>query len=259
MFNQYFYHKRIRKSVATFGSLFNNIYIVRKDAAGEVINTQRVPLAYAPKDKYLARIEQSEDLRETGAVALKLPRMSFEMVTLAYDESRQLPKMNTKFLSGNVAGTRTKVYSPVPYFMIFSLNIFAKSQDDALQIVEQILPYFSPQYTLSIKPFEGYDDSVEDVPITLQSVSFSDDYEGAVESRRTIIYTLDFEMKVNFSGPIGQGEKVITKAITEFDVTDPTLQNIFQKMVVTPDPANITGDSDFGFNVDIINYLDSDF
>lgn len=259
MFGQYFYHQKIRKSVAMFGALFNNIYIVRKNATGEVINTQRVPLAYAPKEKYLARIEQAEDLREDTAVAIKLPRMSFEMVSLAYDESRQLPKTNVNLLSSGDSINRKKLYTPVPYYMIFSLNIFTKTQDDALQIVEQILPYFNPQYTLSIKPFADYTNIKEDVPITLQSVAFSDDYEGAQESRRTIIYTLDFEMKVNFSGPISDGEKVITKAITEFDVTDATLNNILQKVVTTPDPITILGDSDFGFNVDLIRHFDSDF
>lgn len=259
MFNQYFYHQKIRKSVAIFGALFNNIYIVRKDANGEVINTQRVPLSYAPKEKYLARILQSEDLRDDTSVAIKLPRMSFEMTTLAYDETRQLPKTNKRLLSSTDSLTRKSLYTPIPYYIIFSLNIFSKTQDDALQIVEQILPYFSPQYTLSIKPFAEYSDIVEDIPVTLQSVAFSDDYEGAVESRRTIIYTLDFEMKVSFSGPIGDGQKIITKAITEFDVTDKSLNNIFQKLIVTPDPINIIGDSDYGFNTDIINYLDSDF
>lgn len=251
MFGTYFYHQRIRKSVALFGSLFNNLHVIRKDAAGtSVISTQKVPLSYAPKNKFLARIREVADLDKDQLTAIKLPRMSFEIVSIAYDSPRQLPRNNKVSLAQNVAGKRSTVYTPVPYILTFSLNIFTKTQDDALQIVEQIIPYFAPAYTLTIKPFGDFADVVEDVPITLQSIVWSDDYEGPQESRRTIMYTLDFEMKISFSGPITDGAAVITKAITEFhNDTDTTNELSHSRIIIQPDPLDSSADDDYGFTI----------
>ncbi len=247
MFGTYFYHKRIRKSVALFGTLFNNLYVLRKSSAGETLSTQKVPLAYSPKQKFLARLRDQPSLEDDQTIAIKLPRMSFEIVSMAYDSTRQLPKVNKICLPGSASGTRNSKYTPIPYILTFSLNIYAKNQDDALQIVEQIIPYFSPQYTLSVKPFADYADVTEDVPITLQSVAWSDDYEGPQESRRTIMYTLDFEMKISFSGPISDGEKVITSAITEFYLDQADSDELTHRIKHVPDPINILADSDYGF------------
>ena len=187
MFGNYFYHERIRKSVALFGKMFNNIYVLRKDGTGQVISQVKVPLSYASKAKFLDRIKNQPDLDNDQSVAIKLPRMSFEIVTIQYDPTRQLQKTNNINKSSTSSNLRNKIYSFVPYTINFQLNIYAKTQDDALQMVEQIIPYFAPQYTLTIKPFADYPDLVEDVPITIQGTSFTDDYEGAVEQRRTII------------------------------------------------------------------------
>lgn len=253
---QYFYHQRLRKSVAVFGTIFNNIYVVRKDSAGKIISQVKVPLSYAPRMKYLDRIRESPSLVDDIKVALKLPRMSFEITSITYNSERKLPKLNNynKPLPDSV-NNRNKFFTPAPYTLGFQLNIYSKTQDDALQIVEQILPYFNPQYTLTIKPFsEIAPDVREDVPITIQGVSFADDFEGAVEERRTIIYTLDFTMETNFYGPIDpatiirRSQTDIYQAINFNEETDPQLQQIN----VTPNPLNADPDSDFGFDTQII-------
>jgi hypothetical protein len=261
---QYFYHERIRKSVATFGTIFNDIYVQRTASNGAVLNQTKVPLAYAPKDKYLERIRENPSLIDDTKVALKLPRMSFEITSLAYDPERILPKNNNYIQAYGTSSTESnKIYSPAPYTIFFSLNIYAKLQDDALQIVEQILPYFNPQYTLTLKPLVGFDTIKEDVPITLQSVSFQDDFEGSLEQRRTIIYTLDFGMRVNFHGPIRRS-KVIKSATANIHIDKASLltsgadsDGLYVKQITTPNPANATPFSDFGFTTVTEYYGDS--
>jgi hypothetical protein len=256
MFGQYFYHERIRKSVAIFGRLFNNIYVVRKNSAGGVLNQLKVPLAYAPKMKYLERIRENPSLENDTKVAIKLPRMSFEIINIDYDLSRQLTKVSNFNTVGSSPLNRQKFYSPVPYNIDFQLNIYAKNQDDALQIVEQILPTFNPQYTLTIKPFkEVYPDFLEDVPIVIQSVTFNDDFEGPLESRRTIIYTLTFQMKVQFYGAIENKDIIRSSTARLFNLGagENDSDMYIERITVEPNPTNILGmpDSDFGFTTEI--------
>ena len=253
MFGGHFYHEKIRKSVSIFGRLFNNLYVLRKDKSGAVLNQLKVPLAYAPKAKYLDRIRENPDLIDDTRVALKLPRMSFEIVNISYDLTRQLTKVSNFTTLGVNNTKRQKFNSPVPYNLDFQLNIFAKNQDDALQIVEQILPTFNPQYTLTIKPFPSeYPDFVEDIPIVIQGVSFADDYEGALEQRRTIIYTINFEMKTQFYGDIAN-KAIIRSAINNiFDIKAGLISDSdirLETITTTPNPTSVFGeaDSDFGF------------
>lgn len=247
MFGNYYYHERIRRSVAIFGRLFNDVYVLRKDSTGDVISTVKVPLAYAPRQKYIDRIREQADLAAGQRVALKLPRMSFEIISLNYDPSRQLQKTTNFSQAGAASTSRAKLNIFVPYNISFQLNVYAKTQDDALQIVEQILPYFSPQYNLTIAPLASYPNVKEDVPITLTGVDFADDYEGDVASRRTIIYTLTFEMKLNFYGPIADSN-VITKAIPKIDLdTEDLADSDYLTITVTPTPAGVSADSDYGF------------
>jgi len=260
MFGGHFYHSKTKKAVALFGRLFNNIYVVRQNSTGEVISQLRVPLAYAPRQKYLERIRENPDLVNDTQVAIKLPRMSFEIVSLTYDAQRQLAKVGnftTNSSTGEV-NKRQKFFNPVPYSINFQLNAYAKSQDDALQIVEQILPTFNPQYALTIKPFAAeYPDFKEDVQIIIQGVSFSDDFEGAMEQRRTIIYSLDFEMKISYHGPIADTGIIRDARAKIFDInaglrdSDIGLETI----VVTPNPADVIGldDSTFGFSTTILD------
>jgi len=260
MFGGHFYHSKTKKAVALFGRLFNNIYVIRKNSSGAVISQLKVPLSYAPKQKYLERIRENPSLREDTQVAIKLPRLSFEITSISYDAQRQLAKVGN-FTTNSSTGENTKrqrFFNPVPYSVNFQLNAYAKSQDDALQIVEQILPTFNPQYSMTIKPFSSeYPEFKEDIQVIIQGVSFSDDFEGAIEQRRTIIYTLDFEMKLSFHGPISDTSIIRDARAKVFDIkaglndSDVGLETI----VVTPNPINTIGldDSTFGFSTNILD------
>ena len=256
MFGTHFYHKKVRTCVAIFGKLFNNLYVVRP-------NSQvKVPLSYAPKQKFLERIRDNPDL-DNSQVAIKLPRMSFEITSFAYDPTRQLTKISNFNTIGTANTNRQKFYSPVPYTINFQLNIYAKTQDDALQIVEQILPTFNPQYTLTIKPFgTEYPAFKEDVPIVIQGLSFADDFEGALEQRRTIVYTLDFEMKVCFYSSINNSEIIRTAKTTLFDMDGGASGDsdiALERIDTNPNPLSTIGlaDSDFGFTNTITLLSDS--
>ena len=262
MFGTHFYHQKVRKCVALFGALFNNIYVIRSNSSGQVTSQIKVPLSYAPKQKYLERIRENPDLDTDSKVAIKLPRMSFEILSFAYDNQRQLTKISNFNTIGTSNTNRQKFYSPVPYTINFQLNVYAKSQDDALQIVEQIIPTFNPQYTLTIKPFATeYPGFKEDIPIVIQGLSFSDDYDASLEQRRTIIYTLDFEMKVSFYGPINTGEiirnSIIDIYLQENGLADSDIK--LERISVIPDPTSTIGlaDSDFGFTTTIDLTYDS--
>lgn len=246
MFGTYFYHSKTRKAVALFGRLFNDIYVVRKNSAGAAISTIKVPLSYAPKQKFLDRINEQANLDTDQKVAVKLPRMSFEITGFQYDASRQLAKTTnfTQTASNNLTRKKLNIYTP--YIISFSLSVYAKNQDDALQVVEQIIPYFNPQYTLTIKPFSSqHPDVKEDIPITLTGVDLADDFEGALEQRRTIIYTITFDMKLSYYGNIAT-KGVITKAIPKINLNNIT-DSDYLTIEITPDTL-ITGDSDYGFN-----------
>ena len=264
MFGTHFYHEKTRKCVAIFGRLFNNIYVIRKNSAGGVVSQVKVPLAYAPKSKYLDRIRENPDLQQNTQVAIKLPRMSFEIISITYDTTRQLSKMTNFSTSSTTVKTRQKFNTAVPYIIGFQLNIYAKTQDDALQMVEQILPTFNPQYTLTIKPFAiEYPSFLEDIPISISGVSFTDDFENDLGSRRTIIYSLDFEMRTSFYGSI-PSSNIIRKSISK--VFQPRVGFIdsdrgisvdsdvrLETVEINPNPINTIGmpDSDFGFTTTI--------
>lgn len=249
MFGSHFYHERIRKSVAMFGTMFNNLYVVRTDGSGNTLNHVRVPLSYGPAEKYLQRIREQNNLDTDRSLAIKLPRMSFEMMSMMYDPTRQLPKTGAQ-VRGLNNESKNRLFNTAPYNLQFQLNIYARSQDDCLQIVEQIIPYFTPQYTLTIKPLADFDDVKEDVPIILTGVNFIDDYEGSLEDRRIIQYTLDFEMKINFHSAISE-KSIIRKSISNVyemqggvDGSDADLSRV----TVVPDPINVSPDDDYGFN-----------
>lgn len=247
----YFYNERIRKSVAAFGKLFNNIYILRQNSSGAGVSTEKVPLTYAPRRKFLDRIRENADLDQDTKVAIKLPRMSFEIIAFQYDQQRQVTRTN-RFATTGTSDYR-RIWSPVPYNINFQLNIYAKTHDEALQVVEQIIPYFNPQYTLTVKPLAGFPDVKEDIPLTLTDVSFTDDYEGAMEQRRSIIYTLNFDMAVNFYGPTGADTAdagLIRKAIISIYNQQAGLADsdiLLETITVEPDPADAEPDSDYGF------------
>ncbi len=260
MFGGHFYHSKTKKAVALFGRLFNNLYVIRQNSSGAVISQLKVPLSYAPKQKYLERIRENPSLTDDTQVAIKLPRLSFGITSIAYDPTRQLTKVGNFTTTSSTGDTtkRQKFFTPVPYTINFQLNAYAKSQDDALQIIEQIIPTFNPQYALTIKPFATeYPEFKEDIQVIIQGVSFSDDFEGAMEQRRTIIYSMDFEMKLSYHGPIADTSIIRDAKAKIFDIkaglndSDIGLETI----VVTPNPSSIIGldDSDFGFSTTILD------
>lgn len=216
MFGDHFYHAILRKSVAVFGTLFNDIRVVRKDNSGIIKDQQRVPLSYGPKQKFLSRLDQQSDLSDPK-IAIKLPRMSFEITNMSYDTTTKTSSLNT-ITTASSPTTRSTVGQMTPYMVDMQLNIIAKNQDDALQIFEQIVPYFQPTYTLSVKFIDEIDKSF-DVPITLNSISIQDDYEGEFTARRSLIYTLDFSMKVKFFGPAAD-QGIVTTVSTDINNID---------------------------------------
>ena len=206
---EYFYNEIMRRTIIAFGTLFNGITIKNE---GSVV---RVPLAYGPIQKFLARIEQSPDLAKP--VAITLPRMSFEYTGMTYDPTRKLTQTQQIVVKNPADGTDTKKqYMPVPYNMQFELGIMCKLNDDALQIVEQILPYFQPSYNLTVN-LVGSIKEKRDIPIVLENITMQDDYEGDFESRRVLLYTLRFTAKTYLFGPVSDASKdIITKSTVNY-------------------------------------------
>ena len=203
---EYFYNEILRRTIIGFGTLFNGISV--KTDNQEI----RVPLAYGPTQKFLARLTQSPDLSK--GTAITLPRMSFEFTGLTYDPSRKVTTTQQIIVKDPTDGTETKkAYMPVPYNMQFELALMCKLNDDALQITEQILPYFQPQYNLSIELVSGIKEK-RDVPIVLENITFQDDYEGDFTSRRVLLYTLRFTAKTYLFGPVQSATKDIIRKAT---------------------------------------------
>ena len=197
MLGTYFYHEIIRKTVISFGTLFNDIYVRHEDAAGNDISEMKVPVSYGPKQKFLARIQQQPELNK--ATQIDLPRMSFEISSINYDPSRK--SGITQTFKAKDGEKMKKVFMPVPYNLGFELNILTKLQDDGLQILEQILPFFQPGFTLSVDLVKSIGEK-RDIPMVLQSITQQDDYEGDFATRRALIYTLQFTAKTFMFGPI---------------------------------------------------------
>ena len=200
MLGNYFYHEIIRKTVIAFGTLFNDIHVRHEDQAGNPISEIKVPVAYGPRQKFLARITQQAELNK--ATQITLPRMSFEITSISYDSSRKAGITQTfKAPNKDNDDKLTKVFMPVPYNIGFDLNILVKLQDDGLQILEQILPFFQPAFTLSIDLVKSIGEK-RDVPMVLNNISQQDDYEGDFSTRRALIYTLSFTAKSFMFGHI---------------------------------------------------------
>jgi len=245
MLGTYTYHEIFRRSVVAFGTLFNNIELRRND------EVMKVPLAYGPKAKFLARLDQVPD-PTNKRVQITLPRISFEINGLEYDSSRKVsPTQKVKIAS--TADKSKNMFMPVPYNLSFEMGIISKNQEDALQIVEQILPFFQPHYNLSIKLVPSMNET-RDVPIVLTNVEYEDIYEGEFAIRRAITYTLQFTMKTYLYGPVTES-KVIKKAITDL-YTDVNTSSAPREVryTIQPDPITADADDDFGFGI-----VDQDF
>jgi hypothetical protein len=208
---EYFYNEILKKTIVSFGTLFNNIQIQSKDSNGNNFSVIKVPLAYGPIQKFLARVEQQPDLNTPFQITL--PRMSFEFVGLSYDTSRKLNQTQSFLAKSSANSEIKKVYMPVPYNMEFELNIMTKINDDMLQIIEQILPYFQPSYTLTVNLLDTLGEK-KDIPVVLNSISMSDDYEGNYTTRRALVYTLRFTAKTYLFGPSSSTSKDIIKKVS---------------------------------------------
>ena len=246
MLGQQFYHETIRKIVISFGTMFNDIQLVRKDNSGTIIQTMKVPLAYGPREKFLVRLREDADL--TKQVAITLPRIGFEIKNLAYDATRKMSRVQ-RFKK--VKGANTKQldtqYMPVPYNLEFELYIMAKQSDDSLQIVEQILPYFQPDYALTINDMSDMG-ITRDVPIVLNSIGYEDSYDGDFTNRRALIYTLSFTTKFYLYGPVTSAKVIKTVQVDQYtDMPDKSPKRE-QRYKVTPSPSTADADYDFGFN-----------
>lgn len=231
MLGTYYYHEIIRKTIIAFGTIFNQIHIRHKDEGGNSISDMRVPLAYGPTQKFLARLRQQSELNKP--IQITLPRMSFEMISISYDASRKTSITQT--FKACDSGTIKKVFMPVPYNIGFELSILCKLNDDALQIVEQILPYFQPAFNITIDLVDAIGEK-RDIPITLDSINFQDDYEGDFSTRRALIYTLQFTAKTYMFGPIAESSEGLIKKVQVDLFSNTDVRNARREMryVVTP-------------------------
>ena len=243
MLGTYYYHEIMRKTIVAFGTLFNQIYIRHDDRSGNTYSDLKVPLAYGPSQKFLARLEQQEDLNKP--VQITLPRMSFEMNNIQYDSTRKVGITQTfKAVDKNNSSVK-KVFMPVPYNVGFELNILTKLNDDALQIVEQILPYFQPSFNVTIDLIDSIGEK-RDVPIVLDSISFQDDYEGDFSTRRALIYTLRFTAKTYLFGPVADSSEGLIKKVQVDYYADTNTQTAKREMRYTATPKALTDQNDDG-------------
>ena len=228
MLGTYSYHEIFRKTIVAFGTLFNNIELRRSD------EVMKVPLAYGPKQKFLARLDQVPD-PTNKRVQITLPRISFEINGINYDSTRKVsPTQKIKIAS--TTDKNKNVFMPVPYNIGFELGIIAKNQEDGLQILEQILPVFQPHYNLSVKLLTSVNE-IKDVPVVLTNVEYEDDYEGDFSTRRAIIYTLQFTAKTYLYGPVTES-KIIKKAVTDY-YTDTNVTRAPRQVRYTATPTSL--------------------
>jgi len=255
--NRQFYHETVRNIIVGFGNLFNDIHVVRKNNSGVITQSMKVPLAYGPKQKWLSRLDADAGL--DSKVAITLPRLGFEIQNMAYDPARKLNRVQKFKKVKSSASSADKLdtqYMPVPYNLNVQLYAMAKQSDDALQMVEQILPYFQPDYTLTINDMVDMG-IARDIPIILNSINYEDSYRGDMAERRAIMYTLDFTVKFYLYGPITSSKVIKTVQVDQYtDMPDvsPTRE---QRYTATPNPTSADADDDFGFNETTSFYQDA--
>ena len=276
MFGHQYYNQVIRRYVVMFGTLFNDIIVQRFNKAGQRIQALKVPIAYGPKEKFLVRITQDPELTNQSQVSL--PRMGFEMTGMQYMPERKLSstqrRVNTVGATGSNNSIKT-VYTPVPYDFNFSLSVFVKNADDGVQILEQILPFFTPEWTTTLKIIPEMNIK-HDVPTVLQSVTTEDAYDGDFETRRSLIYNLDFLVKGYIYGPVKKSG-IIKRTMVDFiNSANTELQEgkRLEKITITPgldangnptansaqsiNIANISANDNYGFAIDYEINLDGE-
>jgi len=255
MFGKYFYNEGMRKTTIAFGQIFNNIQIKRKDSNNTVVQTIRVPLAYAPKEKFLTRLDQQPNLNERE-MAITLPRMSFEISGIQYDGARKLTRVQKyKTVKSNIEGKILDYnYTPVPYDISYNLNVFTATAESGLQIIEQILPFFQPDYTVTINQVPELNIK-RDVPIILNNIQYEDSYDGAFTQRRAVIYSLSFTAKTYLYGPAST-QKVIKTVQADIGTDTDSPLTREERIIITPNPTSADANDDFGFTTTINFYND---
>lgn len=256
MFGDHFYNKSVRNTVIAFGSLFNNIKVSRKNSAGVEIKQIRIPLSYGNKAKFIRRLQEEYSLTSGVEVSMTLPRIGFELSSVEYDTARKTNTLN-RLKSYNSSLTDAQVksnYSSVPYNLNFGLYIMTETVDDGLQIIEQIAPYFTPEFTVSLNLVDDLHQKV-DVPIVLNSSSVESETEGAMSTSdiRSVMWTLEFTAKSYMYSPV-KTSGVIKTAITV--LSDSTLDSTFSgstgalsRIDITPNPAGATYGSDYDYTI----------
>ena len=257
MFGNYFYNESLRKMTVAFGTLFNNIVIESDSATGSLTKRVLVPLSYAPKEKFLVRLEQKPDLNQRQ-FAITLPRMGFEISGITYDPVRKLTRVikYKQVQPGSNGKTYNVNYVPVPYNISYNLHTFTATAENGLQIIEQILPFFQPDYTISLNILPDMN-IVRDVPVVLNTINYEDNYSGDFSTRRAVIYNLNFTAKTYLYGPMSS-QNVITKVQTDLSAKENIVPDHARddRIIVVPNPLNASPDSDFGFTTTITNYQD---
>ena len=255
MLGNRFYNQSFRRLIIAFGQVFNNIVIQRTNSTGGVTSRIKVPLAYAPKEKFLVRLDQQANLN-SREFATSLPRMGFEITGLSYDSSRKLTRVQkySQVKTGEDGKKLNFNYTPVPYNINLQLYIFTATAEDGLQIIEQILPFFQPDFTVTINQVPALDIK-RDVPIVLGNINYEDNYDGDFTTRRAVIYTLSFTAKTYLFGPMNNSN-VIKKSQADIgtDTDNPLTRE--ERIVVIPNPTTADADDDFGFTTTISFFND---
>jgi hypothetical protein len=268
MFGNSYYHGVIRKYIIMFGNMFNDIDVTRYNNAGVAAQTIRVPIAYGPKEKFLVRLRTDPNLDRD--VAIQLPRLAFEVTDMSYAPTRTVSKLQKNTAIGSHGDSLRSQFTPVPYDINMSLYGMFANQEDAVQVVEQILPFFRPEWTNSVKlvPSMG---QFYDIPTVLTGLSIEDTYEADFQSRRAIIYTFNFTVKGYIFGPVSN-KGVIKRTIVDFAADDTVGTPFNERLTLTPgllangsptanssasiDTSNITANTTYGFAFDQENYFD---
>lgn len=229
IFKNYFFHDLTRKYQLIFGSLFTDLQIQRLRDDGKSLNFITVPLLHSPKEKFIQRLEgdiepEDYDNLEAGVqsastrrrIAISLPIIAYEMVDMQYDGSRKIAK-NQYIRSNQVGNLAEKIYTPAPYILTFEVNIATKTQNEMLQIIEQIIPGFTPDVNITLKGLNGVE---YDVPITFTGLFRNDTYTGAFEERRQIMWTLNFTMKAYYFSPQNKKSIILDVNSPIFNMAD---------------------------------------
>ena len=248
MFGTYFYNKNIRNIVILFGTVFNDISVRRVNNANVVQEEIKVPIAYGPAEKFLTRLREVTDITK-GKVGLTLPRMSFEFTAINYDSTRKLPTTKTyKAIKSGDPDKLVSIYTPTPYNFDFTLSIMVRNSDDGTQILEQLLPYFTPAYQVSMKEMITLG-IVRDIPIVFTGLSTEDTYEGDFITRRALIHTLTFTVHAFMYGPTSDIKIIKEVDVNKFDST--TATSSVSSTETKPDPTTAEADDDYGYTTTI--------